>query len=272
MASIKFLNDRIAGKEKEVAKLEKKLARIKKAEASNWEDNPYFYSESDKRWTIKDLEAAKKAIEEYRAKLAEEQNKESSRNVPAITEFLDSWKKRMFDYYMKGIEIASAESDRIRALFAVDYDKACKESQILRERKYGKFETVTETDWRGRKYRKEVKVANGDLEQYRPYVEYKKAEAVAKLEKDLNDEYRRKYDFIIERTCAIVGTITDATNLKVGLNGELNGFILGTDGKAKVETIGAGGYNIQCYHFRTLIHKMFFKFLCGWRLNRNLIF
>ena len=83
-----------------------------------------------------------------------------------------------------------------------------------------------------------------------------KEKEIAKLNKDLDKDANTKYDFIIERTNAIVGTITDATNLKIGRKGDLNGFIIGERGKAKVETIGAGGYNIQCYHFRTLINKI----------------
>lgn len=76
-----------------------------------------------------------------------------------------------------------------------------------------------------------------------------------KLKKDLKDEADRKYDFIIERTNSIVGTITDASDLRVGDKGDLNGFIKGENGVAKVQTIGAGGYNIQCFHFRTLINR-----------------
>ena len=38
--------------------------------------------------------------------------------------------------------------------------------------------------------------------------------------------------------------------------GDINGIIVGTEGKAKIQTIGAGGYNIQCFHFRTLIHEI----------------
>lgn len=76
------------------------------------------------------------------------------------------------------------------------------------------------------------------------------------LAKDLNEEANRKYDFIIERTNAIVGEITDASGLSVGSKQDLNGFIVGTRGTAKVQTIGAGGYIIQCFHFRTLINAV----------------
>ena len=51
-------------------------------------------------------------------------------------------------------------------------------------------------------------------------------------------------------------TITDAAALYIGPEGDINGIIVGTEGKAKIQTIGAGGYNIQCFHFRTLIHEI----------------
>ena len=72
------------------------------------------------------------------------------------------------------------------------------------------------------------------------------------MKKDIHNERERKYDFIIERTNAIVGQITDASGLHIS-GGELNGIVDGTRGSAKINTIGAGGYNIQRYHFRTLI-------------------
>lgn len=60
---------------------------------------------------------------------------------------------------------------------------------------------------------------------------------------------------LIGRIMSTVGTITDATALRIGPEGDINGYIEGTEGKAKIQTIGAGGYNIQCFHFRTLIHE-----------------
>jgi len=39
-------------------------------------------------------------------------------------------------------------------------------------------------------------------------------------------------------------------------SGDVNGLIWSDKGKAKVQTIGAGGYNIQCYHFRCLVHEV----------------
>lgn len=78
-------------------------------------------------------------------------------------------------------------------------------------------------------------------------------ESESKLLKDLKAEANAKYDDIIERTNKIVGEITDASELRINAKGNLDGIISGTRGKASVTTIEAGGYNIQCYHFRTLI-------------------
>lgn len=39
-------------------------------------------------------------------------------------------------------------------------------------------------------------------------------------------------------------------------NGEIAGVIYGENGSATIQTIGAGGYNIQRFHFRTLVHEL----------------
>ena len=77
-----------------------------------------------------------------------------------------------------------------------------------------------------------------------------------RFERDIKNEADRKYDNIIERTNEIVGTIRDASGLEVGDKGELDGYVVGDRGTAHVHTIGAGGYNIQCYHFRVLVHEI----------------
>ena len=84
----------------------------------------------------------------------------------------------------------------------------------------------------------------------------KQQEREAWLEKAMEEEKRAKLIDLIGRIMGTVGTITDAAALHIGPEGDINGYIVGTEGKAKIQTIGAGGYNIQCFHFRTLIHEM----------------
>lgn len=268
MASIDFLQKRIDGKKKEIEKLQKKLARILEAQASGWEKNPYWYREDDIRYTNRDIEQAQKALENYENELALANQKAASRNVPAITEFLDKWLERCTKYYSNGLKEAHELSLEIRQLGkATDGFRWGTPEYIEADEKYhqaykayyaklhGYFED-REYERNGRKRKQSVKVRDGELEYILPFMERTYDESMQKVAKVLKEEYNRKYDFIIERTCEIVGTITDATNLRVGSKGDLNGFIIGTDGKAKVSTIGAGGYNIQCYHFRTLIHPI----------------
>lgn len=259
MASIEFIEKRISGKEKEIDKLEKKLSRIRKAEATGWEVNPYYYHEDDLRWTLKDLEAAKQALSKYQAQLAQAEEKELSRNVPAITLFLTAWKQRMTEFYNKRFAEYPAAQEQF------DADMRPYQLGYYEERKMRKENPEGWAEWN--RNRKELQAQwemrfgflNPYIERaYNPSTQrYDTWKLDAdKLEHDLQQEYNRKYDFIIERTNEIVGQITDASNLTIGDKDDLNGYIIGTKGTAKVQTIGAGGYNIQCFHFRTLIHKV----------------
>jgi len=47
--------------------------------------------------------------------------------------------------------------------------------------------------------------------------------------------------------------IIDASGLSIDNQGELNGVIKGSITNVYVFTISAGGYNIQCLHYRVLI-------------------
>ena len=104
----------------------------------------------------------------------------------------------------------------------------------------------------------DVKVKDGEWEHLKHYLDRCDTldDCLKLLNKELEQEKNRKYDFIIERTNKIVGQITDATGLRVGAKADLSGYIFGTRGKAHVETIGAGGHSVQCFHYRTLIKEV----------------
>lgn len=246
--TIETLLNRIAGKEKNIAKLEAKMGRILKAKETNWQVNPHYYDERDLRWTSRDLEEAKKDLEVLKANLLKEQEKANSRNVPAITEFLNEWEAKMVRYFMNEFEAY----------------KEAKEEYNSRDREYcnwlnshrfhaeGLMEERKRRRAEWKEYQKEFQA------EWRHVMQFLHGDKGFEetMKRDISIEKDRKYDDIIERTNEITGKITDASKLKVGAKGDLNGFITGEHGTAKVTTIGAGGYNIQCFHFRTLIHRV----------------
>ena len=244
MASKEFILKRIAGKEAEISKLTKKLERIEKAEASGWENNPYYYDECDKRYTLKDIAEAKEALLKYQEELNKAEEMEASRNVPAITEFLNRWYDNCVEYFISE-----------KAL----YEEALKEFYQKSNEHYAWWnnggyrlpkEDRNKIDEEYREYRKNFTSAWSHVTQF----DHGSLDWESTMKKDLKDEYNRKYDFIINRTNEIVGQITDASHLRIGAKHDLNGYNIGTRGCCSLKTIGAGGYNIQCFHFRTLIH------------------
>ena len=62
------------------------------------------------------------------------------------------------------------------------------------------------------------------------------------------------------RVKGITGEVTDWASIEteIGTHGftVLNGIVIGKEGRAKVESIYAGGYNIQRLHVRVLVHSI----------------
>ena len=77
-----------------------------------------------------------------------------------------------------------------------------------------------------------------------------------KLNNILDRDIESKYKHIIAKVKKVCGEIVDASGLYIGDDGTINGLIKGTIGNGYVETIVAGGYNIQIAHYRVIIHKV----------------
>jgi ferritin-like protein len=73
------------------------------------------------------------------------------------------------------------------------------------------------------------------------------------LEKLLDKEVQNKKAVLIQKIKAKAGEIIDADKLYIGADGSINGYVLGEIKEVQVETIYAGGYNVQCLHYRVLV-------------------
>lgn len=265
MASIEFITERIAKAEEKIAKkqntIEKKQKLIEKKKVAYSKEQ----SENERYWITcemnclakdiirleKEIKEAQESLDGYRAKLSAEQEKAASRNVPAIIEFLEGWKARVTEYYHN--RFAAYLEER-----AVRYAENKEYCDFVNTGWY-KIED-REAAWAARKAasEKEDKARKAFHKKWNFIEAYVHIDSFndERLAKELEQEANAKYDDIIERTNAICGKITDARGLWVGNKGDLDGIVIGERGTAKVQTIGAGGYNIQCFHFRTLVHEV----------------
>lgn len=150
-------------------------------------------------------------------------------NLKEIKDFINQWKVRAIDYYKNALVEYKKEKQELKYfnVWNGDYNKKMRE---LIE-KYGKWVV-------------------GDLALRSP------KDAEEQIIKNIERDAIAKEQMLIKRVNKAVGTIVKSITLNVGVNGELNGIIEGVNGKCKIETIYAGGYNIQCLHYRVLVHKV----------------
>tara|TARA_R110000796_G_scaffold157189_1_gene273900 strand:- start:72 stop:581 length:510 start_codon:yes stop_codon:yes gene_type:complete len=73
------------------------------------------------------------------------------------------------------------------------------------------------------------------------------------LEAALDKAVAVKKAVLIKKIEAKAGAIVDGNKLYIGADGSINGYVLGKTKEVRVETIYAGGYNIQRLHYRVLV-------------------
>ncbi len=149
-------------------------------------------------------------------------------NLKEIKEFIAQWKVKAIDYYHQSIEECKKERKEI-------YEEIDSEKRIEKMREFKEKYTQIVRDL-------SYGYAQEDMEE--------------RLLKIINRDAETKEQLIIARVNKCVGKIEESLNLYVGVNGELNGKIKGENGICKIETIYAGGYNIQCLHYRVLVKKL----------------
>jgi hypothetical protein len=254
MATKEFLVERVKNAEEYVEKAKKRIERLKKDYATGdfhrrlTEPEPWKgYREliqhdydREMKSKIRDLERAQVKLAEYQKKLADVHEKKALRNIPVLMEFLNRWERGMVRYFEREYE----KYIKAKRIFDVEY------SEFKAHEKDYKDEWAWAKE-ANKKYHDFNRLWEHVLRYGKDHTSFNQ-----KMRRDVLTEKDRKYDFIVARTMDVVGQIKDASNLRIGTKGDLNGFIKGTQGTASVNTIGAGGWNIQCYHFRTLIHKI----------------
>ena len=150
-------------------------------------------------------------------------------NLKEIKEFINQWKERARNYIPQAIEEYRTKKEEINKIY--DFYNQWEE----REQKQREL-----------------------AEEYPQYIRelaygYSPKDRNERIEKLIEREAEAKEEKLIARVNKAVGTIVKAIELEVGYNGELNGYIKGENGTCKIETIYAGGYNIQCLHYRVLV-------------------
>jgi len=239
--------------ENKLIKAHKSLDRLnKKLEKEKIENEYIEFIENDIRRKIREISDIEKSIKEYKEKLKAIQSIEE---IPVLREFIDNWKKMATEYYVK------------------QYNKLMEYKNWLEQQEEIFKQWIEETT--GHKYfgsysfskeneakRKELKIDHETKKKYMSNhfdvvilnIGMYDNEWQERINKIVNYEAERKYISFLNRIKKAVGKTLDCSSLYIANNLEINGIVSGELGKAKVETITAGGHNIQCFHYRVLVN------------------
>lgn len=220
-------------------------------ESDDYNKGPDFYE----AWcAYLDLGEANATLQKYQTAIDKIDNFAKEEKIEVIWNFLTEWENKAFNWYLVNAEHYfelkknyKKEWENQKSKYIERYGQRYeyRAERVFEEDYYYGIDNLTQniTSFT-RNYENGTYV----------YTDYSVDKE--KLSKILKQEKERKYKDLINRVTKVTGIITDASRLEISPKGNLDGIVVGEKGKAKVETIEAGGYNIQCFHYRCLVHQV----------------
>lgn len=264
---IRKKEEQIEKRKKTTEKFEKKLEKCTDERDRRWVEDDIKTSNGK----LKELEGQ---LERLQEQLEKQLNKENVPLIPAIESLLDRWEEKTREYigfcheenigrrdaYCESLDFMEKEMGLWRQTyhsFHYDYKYRRKKIDELKD-KY--------TSQEGR-----FKVSDEVFEKMKETYQYEEAyenfcneNAIflglygdeEKTDRFMRDQKEIRRIELIERVTKVVGEIKDASGLHFGYDDGINGIIIGNKGKAKVHCVMAGGWNIQRFHYRVLVHPI----------------
>ena len=183
----------------------------------------------NKRLEIKELE---ERINGYKEELRCSNSKKDAvaelfKKVPELKEFIE-------------------KSAKTQYAFLINHNNAIKEAW----EKYHKLDREACELWNTGKH-DEYNVKAKEAKAAKPKALVRTEE---QIKNDVENWKNRESELMAERLKTEFGDII-STSLYLGADGNVNGIIQGSNKTARIDTIFAGGYNIQCLHTRLLVHE-----------------
>lgn len=235
------LNLKLQSAIEKVSKIENTLSKheakadklLKEIRSKGWDENNSWCMQGTEKhedcyWLICDYESKLNDIKSNVRKLSE------------AKQVVENWEQK----YMKQLKIENTITNELPEVF-----KQC-QSELI--------EKWTQHDIERRELmlnrRKEM-----DHKEFRSLYNYSQESLINITDKQIERKATFEAEiFIIDlynRVKNVIGQPTDYSNVRYNGNA-LNGFIVGEYGKCEVETITAGGYNIQRLHYRVLVKSL----------------
>lgn len=191
-----------------------------------------------------EIESLTNTLNKYKEQLNKLSNFEQEEKIKVIWDFLLKWREDTYNKVVENgkhfFELQKNYDEEFKKYFNekysntdLNYSEKLNVQRNFTEKYYSDIFPVTRS----------VYIRQGKVDE-------------KKLNNILDRDIESKYKHIIAKVKKVCGDIVDASNLHIGNDGTINGLIKGTIGNGYVETIVAGGYNIQIAHYRVIIHKV----------------
>jgi len=152
-----------------------------------------------------------------------------------LNQFIENWKNATINWYYNMHKAYKAEKARLDEIMPIPKTIDSAKEQMAQYKELEKW-------WRKHKVNYNDKHLIISI-----HNEYQKNKVLENTEK----EAKKRIKLFLKNIEEKAGTIQEAY-LQI-MNGEINGTIKGTIATVTINTITAGGYNIQRLHYRTLI-------------------